>query len=350
MKDNKTEYQRLARYLSGESLGKEAAEIEARIKNDPMYAAFTHRFKNIWDARTTSPNTYDAEAGWKRLCREIDDIERGKRPISTKHPSEASRAFRPLRTDRSWLIRVAAILLVVVLTGLFAFMYLDDGTGDEPLAMQEVVTEKGQRSNIHLKDGSRITLNSDSRVFYPREFSEELRKVHVEGEAFFRIAPEERPFYVYADEVVIQILGTEFNVRTCRNGDVEVVVASGSVDVRYADLSADEQTLHLEEGDRAMMPGDRIAGPMVMRATDLEPHIGWLEYRYVFEDTPLSEIAKVLERSYGVDIAFADPELKSLRLSANFEGESIYEVLRVIELVLELEYEMDDHRILLSRM
>ena len=349
MNIEKNEYERLARYLSGESSEQEIKKIESRINKDPMFVIFIEKLKKIWDLKSVAPNPYDVEAAWNQLSKEIDYAESHLTDASEKKPSKARKLAKQKEPRIKWLIQVAAVFMVIGLTTLFMVLYMGESTEEEQSTMREVVTENGQRSNIHLQDGSRITLNSGSRITYAREFGEDSRIAHVEGEAYFDIAHDSRPFYVYADGAVIQILGTEFNVRSYNEEDIKIAVAQGLVVVKYAG-APDEYAVNLEKGDMAKLPRNGQNEPIVNRSIDLKQHIGWLDYRFSFSDTPLEVMAKQLERSYGVEIEFLDSELSKLRISASFEGESIHEVLQVIQLVLGLEYEMSGRKILFSKL
>ncbi|MEX1121824.1 MAG: FecR family protein, partial [Balneolales bacterium] len=70
---------------------------------------------------------------------------------------------------------------------------------------EQVVTERGERAQVQLDDGSRIHLSVDSKLQQPREFSNTDRTVHLNGEAYFEIAHDDRPFFVHTKHAVVQI-------------------------------------------------------------------------------------------------------------------------------------------------
>lgn len=87
----------------------------------------------------------------------------------------------------------------------------------------------------------------------------------------------------------------------------------------------------------------------VSRGVDVSAYLGWMDYRMTFDDTPMERVARKLERWYGVEITFSDPSVAELNVSATFEDESIHEVLRVIDIALNLNHEIDGRNITLSR-
>lgn len=352
MKLDQKEYERLARYLSGDITETDAREIEARRTSDPVYFELVEKFRKVWEARMVRENPFETEPAWEKLCKHIDIAEsRVAHEVSEGKPIRIRRRPDQRGSGASWLLRVAAVFLAAGLMGLFMVLspvFTGEQATEQEMVMREVVTERGQRSNIHLKDGSRIVLNSVGSISYVSDFDEETREVYLQGEAFFDIAKDDRPFIVYADEAVIKILGTEFAVRSYKGEDIKVAVSTGLVSVRHRDGSEIE-TVELGMGDVAQLSRDAEKSLVVRRNADLTRYIGWLTYQYSYIDTPLGVIAAELERTYGVDIEFVDPSLASLRIAANFEGDSIHEVLQVIHLLLEIEYEMTGRNILFSK-
>jgi ferric-dicitrate binding protein FerR (iron transport regulator) len=59
----------------------------------------------------------------------------------------------------------------------------------------------------------------------------------------------------------------------------------------------------------------------------------------------LREVATELERRYGVEIIFADPQLKELSLTALLKSRSIQNVLDVIQMSLNIEYTLDKNQV-----
>src|SRR5690625_1803873 len=248
-----------------------------------------------------------------------------------------------------WAFRIAALLVVSAMAGLVTITWLAEPEVDTA-AMNEVGTDRGQRAEVQLEDGTTIRLNSDSRITYPASFSNGVRSVSLTGEAYFDIARDERPFRVYAEGAEIEILGTEFNVTAYRDEEgLQIVVAEGVIDVSYADgneISRDIAQL----GRGEMVEIERSTGSFSLtHDVDLAHHLGWLEYRLEFEGMPAGEVARTLERWYGIDITFSEPELADLRLTASFNDDSVQEVLRVMELSLGLGTETEGRAVIFFR-
>ena len=251
-------------------------------------------------------------------------------------------------TGMKWMIRFAAVFLIAALTSVFTILYMAEPEQEEMKIFSEVVTERGQRATINLDDGSRIRLNSGSKLLYPEEFDSEQRYVQLYGEAYFEIAGDERPFIVKADEAVIEILGTEFNVHAYEDReDIKVVVADGMVSVR-SDRASYEHSASLGKGDMATLKRGSEGDVNVTQNVNLRRHLGWMQYRLNFDNIPLSQVASTLQRWYGVDIEFENDQLREKKLTADFEDASIHEVIRVIEIALNVEHEMKGRKITLK--
>jgi transmembrane sensor len=355
MKFEDNDYENLARYLAGEVSEQERIIIDSRIDSDPSFAEIMKKYKAIWNAKGIYAATYDVDSAWNHLGNEIAYAEahiNGKTP--GKKSSPVHKISRSKQSAWQWLIRIAAMLMIAALSSLFVFfimgrsVQLGESIDKYQGELREVITNKGERSNIRLRDGTQITLNSGSKISYPHEFGDPVRFVRLEGEAHFSVTQNDMPFYVYADQVVIEILGTEFNVRSFKDDDIKIAVYEGIVSVAYFD-DKQEDTAILEKGDLAIVSRQRSEGLSLSRNIDLEHYFGWLDYRFTFDDAPLGEVARELSRVYGVEIKLSEPEMESLRISASFEGESIRQVLQIIQLVFDLEYEVIGDKIILSK-
>lgn len=335
--EKRTDYERIARYLANECSGEEMAEIEARMDEDPLLAGVVRELRMIWNAREARPAAWDVEKVWKRISLELDREERSVRRVRTEKIRR--------RPALNWMFRAAALVALGFATALFTLRYMEQEPEEPVSGIKEVVTDKGQRAEVRLSDGSRIRMNAESTIRHPAEFDAEQRFVHLTGEAYFEITPDDRPFYVFAENTVIRILGTEFNVNAYAGEEaVEVVVTDGTVAVGFAGPSGESAILNRGDMARLLRNEDLLS---VTQGVDVTRYTGWLEYRLEFEDLPMKEVATRLERWYGVEIRFADPATGEKRLSASFQEESIQEVLRVLQLSLDLEAEIGGRTITL---
>ena len=151
----------------------------------------------------------------------------------------------------AWRVSGAAacILLLVGLAGIFfAGRMVPDGR------MQQVVVPAGQRVELRLADGTKVWLNSKSRLEYPSSFGRRSRRVTLCGEGYFEVAHDERkPFVVETGQYDVRVLGTTFNVYAYDNDRAafETALMEGSVEV--SSRSDASQRLVLQPNEAAVM-------------------------------------------------------------------------------------------------
>ncbi|MEX2639677.1 MAG: FecR domain-containing protein [Balneolales bacterium] len=301
-------------------------------------------FQRIWNNQSKRTHPWDAEKAWQRLSREMDKDTKIKKGL----PSLKGGSRRSHRPFLNVFMRVAATLLVAGFITVYFFQADEEANAPETEVMEEVVTDRGQRATVQLDDGSRIRLGVDSQLSYPKAFETEERTVHLTGEAYFEIVHDNRPFLVLTDDAEIQILGTEFNVQAYNQERVQVVVADGKVGVRSR-ISGEVDDAVLERGDMAQLYREGNGEFEISHDVDLKRHLGWLDHRLEFNDVPLEEVARKLERWYRIDIQVSDPDYNDLRFTATFDDEPITEVLSAIKYSLQLEHEFQGRLVTLYR-
>lgn len=178
----------------------------------------------------------------------------------------------------------------------------------------EVFNGQSQPRLVSLPDGSSIVLQPHSRISYTLAFSGSKREVYLVGEAFFEIAKDaEKPFFVYANELVTKVLGTSFSVRAyADSATVDVAVKSGKVSV-FAQTDKDVSIL---KGSReltgmVLLPNQQaifqrsevrlmrnLVPTPALLATPIE------NQNFEFTETPLSQVFATFEKAYGVDIVY----------------------------------------------
>ena len=225
-------------------------------------------------------------------------------------------------SQRMWR-RAAAISGIVLLSAVFLWWMLG-----QRLPTVVYATSYGETIDVTLPDHSRVTLNANSRVtYYEEAHPQPLREVFLEGEAFFSVVHQEGaspvPFIVHTPDLTVQVLGTQFNVNT-RRGRTQVVLDDGHVELQLP-----------SEQKAAMRPGELIeyeAQSTLMRRekVDTELFIAWRNRQLKFDDTPLSEVALVLEENYGVDIRFDTPALRNKRVTGEISAREIDTILTAL--------------------
>lgn len=329
IRDEAVDWERIARFLAGESPPGEVDEVRAWLAEDPARQALLSRLDGMMDLAAAPPAGLDVEAALQRVHARMDEAEA---PVIPLRPRAA-----PAVTRRGWasspLLRIAAALLLLV-GGAWLVMRMTGGT---QAGMQVYATSTGERDSLQLPDGTRVLLGPGSRLTVDGGYGRAERQVELRGEAMFDVRHDAaRPFAVRAGTGVVRDIGTAFTVQTGPGGDLRVVVTSGAVAVRGASQPAAQETV-LRQGDRAVLAGGRVEAE---RAAATPEDLAWTRGELVFRDAPLAQVAADVRRWYGVELRADDADVAGRRLTASFNGEPREQVLRVIALALGAELEV----------
>lgn len=168
---------------------------------------------------------------------------------------------------------------------------------------------RGGEFKVQLEDGTEVWLNSASRLYYPEKFSDNTRRVHIEGEAYLSVSTDSlRPFYVDSGNQLIRVYGTSFNVRSYpEDHKICTTLEKGKISISRADLTGGE--LMLTPGHQAVFT--TADSKVCVREVDTEVVTSWRNGRFVFENQSLLSIMQDLSRWYDFDYEFDDRALSN---------------------------------------
>lgn len=193
------------------------------------------------------------------------------------------------------------------------------------LSPREYRTHLGEERSILLEDGSRVTLNTSSRIQV--SFTQERRQVVLkEGEALFEVAHDPaRPFVVESDTARVQAVGTQFDVY--RKPDATVVtVVEGQVAVLSAsDFVPDKEDAGALMPTRRVSKGEQVA--VTARAVTALAHANvtaataWTQRQLVFDHTSLEEVAGEFARYNRVKILIEADAIRNQEVTGVFRSD-----------------------------
>ena len=251
----------------------------------------------------------------------------------------------------NWFKRLFIITLVAAGAATwYHFSHQNSATATE-VAYVIKVSEYGQKSTIPLPDGSLVKLNSGSKLVYPRLFEGNTREVSLQGEAFFEIARDEnRPFQIKSGDLITTVLGTTFNIRAYPDEQqIEVAVATGKVKVQKAGKEGVEVPGDPEKPvpDAHLLTANMLASYSqadskikVESRENIEDLIAWREGVLKFSGLPFSEVAKTLEKWYGVKVVLENQEVSNCVIFGEFKNESLKRVMQTLRYAIDIEYEL----------
>jgi transmembrane sensor len=350
--NNKLDWNKILRYLSGDCTPDEEIEITEWMSSSPENEEFMLFLETIWQMEPTDQKKIDENAAWERFNHrfQFDEAE-GEPGFEKKSEQHVSTFGKPIKIKSLNWFRIAGVAASLMIALLISFQFfsnpasIDEISASDVIEYREIQAERGERSRITLSDGSIIHLNGESRLKIPNTFSrEEANKVYLEGEAFFEIIRDESvTFQVIANETVTTVLGTRFNVRNYREDDeVTVVVADGRVSIGYLNGSSTEPAV-LTKNQKGVIGNG--ASPRITEVNDLSIYHGWIDGKLIFEQEPLPQMITKLERWFGIDIELIDvnEEIADKQLTATFsERQPVEDIMQSISLALDLTIDRSD--------
>ncbi|SDE84006.1 FecR family protein [Pricia antarctica] len=225
--------------------------------------------------------------------------------------------------------------------------YQTDRTG-----FNTIVVPLGKKSQLTLSDGSKVWINSGSRLTYPTIFAKGIREVVLQGEAIFDVAHDAKsPFHVLTDDNDIKVLGTIFNVSSYADDDyVSTALQSGSVEITY---TGQNRFLNTKKSIK-IIPGtlasyNKKKQKINTRKTDLTPYFSWRNGELIFQNNDLQSIMKRISRHYGIDISIADGALARQTFSGNLDiNTDLDTVMEIMKRTSKFEFEKKDNRIIIT--
>jgi len=240
-----------------------------------------------------------------------------------------------------WVGIAASLTLIAMIS----FFLIRENEVESFAILSQTKTESGQQKELTLPDGSIVRMNASSTLRFPEHFAADKREVYLEGEAYFEVVSDaKRPLIIHGTEANVKVLGTAFNVNAYPGKGMEVAVRTGKVNM----------VSHSGNGtDVLMVPmmkkgvSNKAMGLWQVEAAS-DQDFDWLEGKLIFNETPLGEVVQELSRWYGVEIELTDENLAACRISSTFYRNSIEEVLETLSLIVDLHYEHQGERYVIS--
>lgn len=257
--------------------------------------------------------------------------------------AEGDKNVRYLNINRYYNTKIAAIILLAVGISFIMQILLQSA----PVEVSQLLVSEapaGQKRTIVLSDGTKITLNAGSKIFYPEQFSDGGREVALEGEAFFEVARDTlRPFTVATDQISTRVLGTSFNIKAYRDEQIiQVAVASGKVKVSQ----------NFSKKEYYLLPGKAVsyhAEDQSIQVADFNKRevLAWKDGMLYFKDASYQDVEKALERWYGIEIQVKGDIKQEWQYSGSFQQESLENVLKSIGYVQQFSHQRTGNQVVL---
>lgn len=234
----------------------------------------------------------------------------------------------------------AACMILGIFTGKTVL-----STDNEGASQCTIIADNGQKSEAILPDGSRVKLNSATRISWSDNFGKSDRNIELNGEAFFEVAKnKDLPFIVKTSSgISVEALGTKFNVRSYDNENETVTLVEGKVLAKSGNVEA---ILHPHQS----ISCERATGTFgKVKYTDLNSEIPWMSGMVEFNDTPLWSIAIQIERMYNMAVSFENESIRNFRYTGIISNASLPTLLDIMSETSPVSYKIKENQIIFSK-
>ena len=296
----------LEKHFQQKTSSKEEMQIET-FKKENAQEYFL--LKNLWfNKAKINIKDFDSKPAWKKVITKAK--HKTLKPSSIYFKSK----------------RVAAIALILIVGGLFAY-FVGQKISNKQVIVESFTLAK-QTDTLFLTDGTTVWLNRNSKLYYPKKFKGKTREVRLEGEAFFEVAHNaEKPFKIFTQHSIVTVLGTTFNINNDSLQSI-ISVASGKVSVqsRYSKSGVNLLPGNMVKVNAEGMEKSQITNPN---------YLSWKTGVFQFEDTPLPDVIKNLNRYYTKPIKLTTTKQERL-FTAHFEQAKQKDILQILIITFNL--------------
>ncbi len=339
----------IIRFLAGETTPLESKHLSEWLAESAENLSYFNSIRTIWLASSQiSPLTLEANS-----------------------QNEKNRELKSKGVQRNVLnltLKVAAILLLAVISGVVLYNQLSESNKLSPATVAFEAT-LGSRAVATLPDGTKVWLNSGSKLVYDESYNAESREVKLTGEAYFNVVTNpSKPFVVKTGKINIKALGTKFNVKaypedasivtTLEKGKV-VIEGKDSHDREFmVEMKPKETVTYYKKEDNTgtikkknsvddkieekLPEANDISAPVTKtEQVKTELFTSWKDSRWVIEKQKLGDLARDLERRYNIKIQFATDSIKKFHFSGSIENETIEQVMVIMRHTIPLKYKIE---------
>ena len=166
----------------------------------------------------------------------------------------------------------------------------------------QLIVPYGKRSYITLSEGTKVWLNSGSKLTFPSVFKGATREVTLEGEALFDVTKnKERPFYIKTDAFKIKVYGTKFNVKAYQqDNDYSIVLVEGKVSMNSNEFLKAPEVFLAPNQKATISKGEEKFE--ITNVENTEFYTAWVDGYLTFRSEEITVLLKRVSRYYNISI------------------------------------------------
>ncbi len=241
---------------------------------------------------------------------------------------------------KNWYKIAATIALMIMLS--LGFYYVSQRKN-----FQHFSTFEGQKKEIVLDDGTKIWLNSFSKLEFPKNFKKNKREIQLQGEAYFEVAVKDpQPFIVHTKNSIVKVVGTLFNINS-NTYDSSIVVTVLSGKVEFYENKNEANKIVLEKNSAGILALNKTT-PLKMINNNMN-FLAWKTGVLTFENDSLTKVISDLEKYYKKEIVFKDIVPDDYSLNVSFVNLSLEEVMNIVAGTFDFSFIIKNDKFYLYR-
>lgn len=349
----------LSRKFSDSITDTEETELNQLLRTHPE-AQYTYEILGkIWNPSNASLVSEDVSVYDQNLEESI---------VNSKGSDEKPGKSKLLSWRKKPVLYVAASALLLVGVSIYVLFTVRGNSKTSVDDFYTVSTKPGEKKIIFLPDSTEVWLNADSRLKYPTGFkSDSIRRVMITGEAYFKVKHDEHhPFIIYTKNMEIRDIGTEFNVKSYPDESLEeTTLISGVIEVS---LPGNERKILLKPKEKIVVyqnkhvekysvkdsmkkeapvqdiqiNGYRVAEIKMNPVIRAYAETAWMQNDLVFRNESFDDLARAMERKFGVKMIIEDRNVGQYQLTGIFRDESIEQALTELQVIAPFNYDIKD--------
>ena len=356
----------VSKYLDNSISQEELAILDNWCRQDSENEKLFHQLRAILYLVGSTDKKLDAyqKRVWERLK---------NRTIDEFMPSYSQKTIR--KYNFRILLRAASVAIIFGLGILLGTFIVSPGDfhksslaveSKQEMADTLIFTSKASsKSELLLPDGSKVWLNSNSEIKFLPDFKTN-RHIYLTGEAYFDVSKKEdnKYFYVHTSDIKIEVLGTEFNVKSYpEEGVIETTLEEGEIVLYKKSENTDTQITTLQPNQHATFiknKGDvfldqlsdekqanelkttlRKEQLIITEHIDTEKYVAWRDGHLIVDGESFESFVNKMERWYDVHIEIKSEKVKKLHFTANFKNETVEQALQALRIAHPFNYTFD---------
>ncbi len=346
----------LIKHIVGEANENERKEVSEWISVSKQNESYYINLMNLIVSQDMSKEgrQFFSEEEIKERLKDVREKIRNKEEFRIR-----SNQIQPKRGVGKFYTGAAAaaaiLLLMSVLLNIYQFNSKGETVNTSALTIgprTEVIntfyTDRGVKGKILLEDSTVVWLNSDSKIIYPEHFSRDSRQISFEGEGFFEVKKNsEWPMVIStAKGMSVRVLGTKFHIKSYRNDESEqATLFDGKIllakEVKGVGGAMTQRTIEMIPNETVIF--NRNGVELINHYADTTKKVAWKRGELLFEETPMNEVIKMLERWHGARIVVSDNTILKHQFTGSFNSESLVQILELLKFTSPVDYKIVDN-------